>query len=141
MCLITRQKEAIILSEDKIVYKVLTGDMTSTFFGYTYELNLLNECKIRREKTYRGAFDNIAANKYRLKDVDWSMEDPVEDEKLTAISSGFHAFITKDRAIGYMGNRSDKILYECTIPAGSEYYEDETGLCVSNKIIINKLIY
>ena len=50
---------------------------------------------------------------------------------LNVISEGFHAFKRED------GNPYNTI---CTIPKGSKYFEDATGLIVSNQIIIKEII-
>ena len=53
------------------------------------------------------------------------------------IGPGFHACLTVPRA---QKNSIDHGMVLCTVPAGSLYYEDGTGLIVANKIVVDRKI-
>lgn len=131
MCLITEEKETRITDEDIICYKILNHDLTSTTTNYQYVLNKLNETKITMEEMSRGRFmssDSCWA--------DWKATERYIfefDNILNVVSEGFHSFLTLERLfIWVMPNK----VYKCLIPAGSEIITDDTGLIVSNQIII-----
>lgn len=130
MCLLTRQKKPIILKEDKIVYKLLRGDMTAIYQNFSYSFD-----KVYKTDIFIGsdnsAFDDIAMKRYRVNAYGNLKPNVI------SIAKGFHAFTSIARIKkSYVCHK----IYKCTIPAGSEYYKDTTGLCVSNQIIINELI-
>jgi hypothetical protein len=129
MCLITEQKEPTILSEDMIVYKILTRhvfthELVSPFRSFKWDLGKLYSTNITQKEidllSDAEFFDRDAKEPYYML-----------YSQLYEYSTGFHSFKTKDRARYY-------IVFECTIPAGSEIYEDKSGLIVSNQLIINK---
>lgn len=137
MCLLTYQKEPIILGEDKTVYKIL-GGRTSPYANFEYKFDKLYSTEIKKtsdptpyDKEQRLFYvDRNSYRRTKLKDG------------VVSIGEGFHSFTNIEYAktiirrydICYMS------IHECMIPAGSEYYEDETYLCVSNKIIIKNKI-
>lgn len=129
----TFQKKPIILSEDKIVYKALEKGLISPYIRFIWELNKLYETKIKTTD-YGPFYDEEQRSIYR-NDMGY-----VKDG-VTRIGQGFHSF-TNIEYIDTISNRRGFIwdIYECMIPAGSEYYEDKTGLCVSNKLIIKNKI-
>jgi len=139
MCLVTKQKHPIILKKDKKVFKILQGlsnneILISQFQGFKYKLNKLYSTKI--------LISNINTNFDRYDERWYYNLPPSVKPNLTWIGSGFHAAKTQKRLKDHIGGfNSGQILVECTIPAGSVYYANkETQLCVSNKIIINKII-
>ena len=133
MCLLTYQKEPIILKEDKVVWKVMeeeiAGKILTWFNNFYYTLNKLCKQPINIGDTVQ-AFDDPQCEMY-IDRID--LETYILKENVISIDKGFHAFTDKVLARKYA---TYKFLYKCIIPAGSEYYEDETGLCVSNQIII-----
>jgi hypothetical protein len=128
MCLITEQKEPIVLKRKKTVYKVLTSDLRAPVQDFTYELNKLYKTDIIANDTFESWADNKAAKAYP--DAEWG--------NYTNVHAGFHSLKTKKMCDSWMWAGNAK--FECTIPAGSLYYEDKTGLCASNQIIINKIL-
>lgn len=135
MCLVTKQKHAVILKKDKKVYKVLqlfySDLLLSQFHNFKYELNKLYSSEIEKSNI-KSNFDND--------DENWYHKLPSRSKsKLTWIGSGFHAATTQKRLKNHISGYQR--LVECTIPAGSVYYANkETQLCVSNQIIINKIL-
>lgn len=130
MCLLTYQKEPIILKEDKVVWKILKKNLRSQHENFKYILEKLYKTEIvftdsvyiydDEQEIYRAAFR-------------------VRKPGVVSISEGFHSFYSEGyidiilaRHVEYLG----WCKFKAIIPAGSEYYEDETGLCVSNQIII-----
>ena len=137
MCLLTYQKEPIILKEDKVVWKVMKeetdGKILTWFNTFYYTLNTLYKQPINIGNTVE-AFDDPQYEMY-IDRIDFTIY--VLKNNVISIDKGFHAFTDKVLARKYAPIGSTyKFLYKCIIPAGSEYYEDETGLCVSNQIII-----
>lgn len=140
MCLLTRQDKPIILREDKLVWKILTDNndrANSIWCIYQYILGEINQTEIDLSIDVN-AFDEPQRIKYL--NEDYKLLDGVK-----SIGSGFHSF-TNIEECNRSFNRFTKYsslpykIYECIIPAGSEYYEDETYLCVSNNIIIKNKI-
>lgn len=129
MCLLTRQKKPIILKEDKIVYKLLRASRTAIYQDFSYDLNKLYKTDIC-ESSDISAYDEIAMKRYKFNF--YGLKPGV-----ISISEGFHAFTSIERI---KKNFVPYSIFKCTIPAGSEFYKDATGLCVSNQIIINELI-
>ena len=137
MCLLTYQKEPIILKEDKVVWKVMkeeiAGKILAWFNNFYYTLNKLCKQPINIGDTVE-AFDDPQFEMY-IDEID--LKTYILKENVISIDKGFHAFTDKVLARKYAPiGSTNKFLYKCIIPAGSEYYEDETGLCVSNQIII-----
>jgi len=137
MCLLTYQKEPIILKEDKVVWKVMkeeiAGKILAWFNNFYYTLNKLCKQPINIGDTVQ-AFDDPQFEMY-IDEID--LKTYILKENVISIDKGFHAFTDKVLARKYAPiGSTNRFLYKCIIPAGSEYYEDETGLCVSNQIII-----
>jgi hypothetical protein len=129
MCLLTRQKKPIILKKDKIVYKVLRNNMTAIYQDFSYSFNKLYKTNIR-ESSDDSAFDELSHDKYKSSVY-------LLKPGIISIGEGFHAFTSIERIEKSVNYHP---IFKCTFPAGSEYYRDVTGLCVSNQIIINELI-
>jgi hypothetical protein len=138
MCLITTQKKPSTAEEDIIVFKSLikTNDKTATipFQKYNYELGTLYKTKIKGSNAWL-ASDRIDADWLNTHHPDWHYG----TDELICLGEGYHATLTKQRAYILL-NFADSYLYQCTIPKGSKYYKDATGLIVSNQIIINQII-
>lgn len=130
MCLLTYQKEPIILKEDRVVWKTLHKDLTTVYYNFKYELNTLYKESIKFSSSSK-CYDNEQSI--------YQTEDKQSLKKgVFSISEDFHAFCD-EKYIDIIIERYDSYpfhKFKCIIPAGSEYYEDETGLCVSNQIII-----
>ena len=67
------------------------------------------------------------------KEYNWNVYDDYDD-RLIYIRKGFHSYAIKDRITNLI--QSMEKVVECVIPKGSRYVLDDTGLCVSNRIII-----
>lgn len=85
---------------------------------------------------------------------------PLEVNYLGRINEGFHSYnnenikyiktiigifvdnIVKKECIHLFNSTCDSlVVVECTIPKGSEYYENSIGEIVSDKLIINKILF
>jgi hypothetical protein len=159
MCLITAQKEALIAQEDFIVYKylrVIEKDTLQKIYRAPYhdmeynlgELYTTTIEKISDDDNFdKVAFDSVDSNVLNnlFKDskeesnwcIAWYNGDEPADVKY--FGSGFHAMTTLERA-EKVSNMYEYRLFECTVPAGSEYYLNPSDLIISDKIIINKQI-
>jgi hypothetical protein len=129
MCLITPLKEKKIAEEDITVYKVLIYG-SSLLQGFTYEKDILYETKIE------DSYDWCAADSFSLEILNKEYPDfrkGFNRDKLICIGQGFHSCNSVKRAQEMKDCKSEKI-HEFLIPKGSEYYEDLSGLLVSNKI-------
>ena len=134
MCLLTYQKEPIILEEDKIVWKKMDkfeDKIFSVYFNFRWELNKLYEIEIKTTNYFVQTYDTIQYDRYFDTEINNYRKGTIK------LTKGFHSFNNKEYAIEDTKS-SYYYLFECKIPKGSEYYEDETGLCISNKIIIIK---
>lgn len=129
MCLITTQKEPLIAKKAMTVYKALSYDLLSPYTYYQYIPHILYETEIKNSSEW-SCYDNVDMDYLNEKyGKAWSAG---QVKKLKCIGAGFHSALTKERLRGEVGEH----LYECVIPSGSSYFLDETGLCVSNRIII-----
>lgn len=134
MCLITNQQEPKIAQEDITVYKNLfkIGNVFQSIFNkFEWKLGELYRTKIEESPDWC-SYDDTDNNYLNANYNGWTRR---SHEELKCFGSGFHS-AKKGRLRTY----GSEILVECTIPKGSEYYEDFTGLYVSNQIIINKVV-
>lgn len=133
MCLVTDQKEPKIAHEDIKVYKVLKdidGQHFSVCHPFQWLADIINTSELNKQK-----FENYLFNPY----CDYIDSDYYEDcdkINLFVIVKGFHAFKTPERGINWIKSCDNKNMYECIIPKGSLYYEDATGLIVSNQMML-----
>jgi hypothetical protein len=159
MCLITAQKQAIVAQEDFIVYKwlrVIDEDTLQKIYCAPYqymEYNLgeLYTTTIEEisdddhfDKVAFDCVDNALLNnlfKDSKGESNWCVAwyNGKEPADLKYFGSGFHAMTTLERAEN-VSNMYEYRLFECTVPAGSEYYLNPSDLIISDKIIINKQI-
>ena len=135
MCLITTRKKPFIAKEDMIVYKAFSRRsmsyenmfFTSIHFPKTYEVGRIYNTTMKiidSEMTY----DSVTVTE-RQELID-------NGKKVYAIGPGFHAAELKSRIF----SERQRFICECIIPKGSKYYIDNTGLIVSNSIIVSKLL-
>lgn len=145
MCLVvSKDTKEEVLKEDLIVYKVMrvnTGFFISIFQSYPYKAGKLYNSELNRE-----LFNPHSVNDHLYADNDaWNYYEGIPNRYCYV--EGFHSYITLERAkhttgykyCGYENSIIDgNSIVECTIPKGSVIVKDETGLAVSNQIIINK---
>lgn len=145
MCLITTQKEPKILTEDRIVYKLMKpfeNGVISPYHYQEYKFGELYKTQMQLDDDTTN-FDNVDGQAIdEFLEGTWRV-DAVEEGKIIIIGAGFHSASTLERLLQTIeeGFVEQDIIVECTIPAGSEYFEGFTGLLVSNQIIINKIVY
>jgi len=147
MCLITKQQQSETATTDIPVWKVLDSDLKSLFMDFQYKDGVVyqQDIELITEEDYNNrelldrvcAYDGAVYRKYGK-----GLCSDVMNPNFVYIEKGFHAFTNRER--GEDGTRSsaygiyNDIMAEFIIPEGSEYYEDETGLIVSNHIIMQK---
>lgn len=136
MCLIIKRDTLKKTAEEDItVYKVMR-QLYAIVQSYTYVIGVVHTTELGISRDFLAA-DSYAV--HMLADLygdDWRHN---PKEELIAIGPGFHSCKTEERARNLNSGWSCDI-WECTIPKGSSYYEDETGLLASNRIIINKMV-
>lgn len=131
MCLIVKKEtEKQIAVEDIIVYKRLlfekcNGLINAEYYPFCYELNVLYTTEIKSSDNFQ-YFDDKSHYGISTLGVD----------KLIPYGEGFHSAFKKNRLHKKYGTD----IFQCTVPMGSEYYQDRSGLLVSNQIIINKIV-
>lgn len=142
MCLITYKQDVKITNRDIIVYKAL-HHRYSPHMGTHYEVDLEYDSELKFEVDIHSPADNIAGEWLRR----YSPLNGDIEQSLICVSEGLHSITNVKRAIDYSkdyynGGISNKKLtiYEATIPAGSQYVMDETGLIVSNKLIVSGIV-
>ena len=136
MCLFTTQKEPKIATKDMVVYKEIITSLNrnnvfASYFRYMYERDVLNHVEIEHleyipEQSSSIPFDGSA--KVIL------MNEIQNGTKMFEVNQGFHACLFRNR-ISVCMFRTDDDIARFIIPKGAEYYTDESGLIVSNKII------
>jgi hypothetical protein len=140
MCLITRQMQPLIAENDMIVYKILRVNLQSPYWYFRYEQNKVYKTEILDAPSNKcTVFDNREFEFLKKEKIDWANEEWIKENKETirCISAGFHAATTPGRLNNTVWELTE-ILFKCTIPKGSEYFEDGDELIVSNQIIINE---
>jgi len=132
MCLVTRQKKALVAKKDIIVYKAVNRKLGSAFYtsGIVYDVGSYHESEIVVEKEFKSFFDNTVEDSYPDKFA----------KDLTHISKGLHSMTGKRFGAFSKKYPNYYLFIQCTIPMGAEYYKDNTGLYVSDKLIVNKII-
>ena len=145
MCLITDQVEPIIAANDITVYKVLqTKGLWAMVHTFKYKLRTLFQTEIKTSREYVTG-DSHAHYEIVKKYPDYcGINGPVG---LISYGEGFHSYESFHRTLKCIDNISSCYftkfygIYECIIPAGSEYYTSVGGTeFVSNQIIIKKKI-
>ena len=130
MCLLTYQKEPIILKEDKVVWKLLEEDLSASHTDFQYTLGVLNKQAIKF---------TTATIRFDDEQIMYQNESGKLLPNVVSIGEGFHSFYSEEYInliLARYATYRDCCKFKAIIPAGSEYYGDETGLCVSNQIII-----
>jgi hypothetical protein len=132
MCLYTEQEEPIKLTEDLKVYKWVGKILPDSnnklkiysifrkkYFGY---YNEVQQSDLKFIKTY-GFINNFI---------------------IYEVSKGYHSATSikslKEYMLIYRDYNLVLNIIECTIPAGSLIYYNETGLVVSNQIIYDEIV-
>ena len=146
MCLITKQKEPIILKKDLKVWKVVNEgegekDVRSLSFYFRYKLNKQYNQHLLMDNHPETYADDIVSEHYKFHKPSNTFNQVAS--KMTNVHQGFHFYKTLKRLNrAYHKERRKQNYYvviKCTIPKGSEVFYDETGLGVANQIIINKI--
>lgn len=124
MCLVTRQIKPKVLKKDLIVFKAVhenNEEVVSRYYRFTWKKGVLEETEMKTLRCHfqcAEKFDDVVYQTYVYK-----------KGLFTEVSEGFHAFKTKAR-YPYVTIR------EFLIPKGSLYFEDKSGLIVSNQMML-----
>ena len=142
MCLIVRKGTVSqILENDLIVFKELslaTGSLRSMYNGFVYNPGKLYKTNIAKSAIFapydEQVFNNVDSILHEF-GINWG-----SDKVLSILESygpGFHFATTVERLSlsGKLG-----VTCKCIIPAGSEVIFDETGLGVTDQIIVTMII-
>ncbi len=145
MCLITDDKTLYIAREDIVVYKYLSEIYTldsgekaacSLTGKFWYTPGIKYSTQIEESNSWKCADDT--AYSWEKK----SFEGNSIKKKLLCIGQGFHSYKTKKRAVeGYEEMEMSQRLFKCIIPKWASYYQDNTGLIVSNTLIVVEDIF
>lgn len=141
MCLVTSKRTKVkIAKEDITCYKIVMelksyrGNPTcviSAIKNFIYKFNELYTTTLKHKlftSFYMDCFDDMASNAY-------IGQNP---SSLIVYTEGFHSLASINRSEAYMSTIG--VLVECTIPKGTKYINDKTGLLCSEGIIVNKII-
>lgn len=110
MCWATFLKPKQQSNIDIVVYKVLSSNMDSPCYGYPYKYNQINP------------LEELQINYDELSNT-WIIE------------RGYHSFESPDSLI-----KDSKYIYECIIPAYTDFYVNEKREIVSSTLIIKRKI-
>lgn len=135
MCLITEQRNPLVATEDKVVYKavkVFMDYISSVYHEFRWTLGKIESTEFEiKAGGFGGYADSVSMDAY----------EEIYDDYLISISRGLHTASSKQRAVEVVPFESENCsLAECTIPKGAEYYEDLTGLLVSNQLRLDRII-
>jgi len=131
MCLVTNQQKPFVADRDIMVYKKLikNGDDYHSPIQHLFkwkpgEVRHTPLKKVEKNKGIQ-TYDRKATMHYYS-----SSSSDFLNKKSIIIGPGFHAATTRERlGGGYLAK-----IYTFVIPEGSKYYEDVTGLIVSDTI-------
>lgn len=135
MCLITTQAKPTIAEQDIIVYKALQNindELHPPYYGvgsFHYKINKTYATTIMEDKDDRCCYDDLDQVYLNNNHEGWQCGGA---PGLFYYGKGYHSANTIER----LDKEPMYNIYECIIPAGSEYYSNPTGLMVSNKIIV-----
>ena len=138
MCLITKQQEPTIIAHDMTVFKLVkkytsvTNICGSDMQDFDYELEVLNRTYLKEATEDRIPYDDQVTKHYGLR-YDNKTGMTISKEVRT-IGPGFHSFSSKER-IGIVDGETSERIARFLMPSGSEIFQDETGVLVSNQII------
>jgi hypothetical protein len=134
MCLVTKQKKATITKRDIFVYKAVRIEMYgeretvhSPYYNHSWgrEVLFTTELGISRKLIQTCDFyDSTAYSNY--------IEYEENENPLTLISHGFHFAFSKKRLV------EEPEVRKFLIPKGSSVFKDNSGLGVSNQIMLIK---
>ena len=148
MSLITRSNCVDIVEENIKVYKyvrIIDGNYHSEFNGFCYKQGVIYETKLKTSELSLFSsiemFDEVVIKKYipdGIKQGSIELQEYIMNN-YKCINEGFHSSFSKERLKNRLKDilklRKDFEIREFIIPRGSEYYKDETGLLVSNRIL------
>lgn len=142
MCLVVhRDTQKKIAEKDITVYKELRhiyeNVVSACYQDFNYRLEKLYKTEITKETP-----NEVIHTCFDCKDAEVLMKAYGDswriNENLVSYAQGFHSALAQDRfkELAYYNSS----IYKCVIPKGSEYYENLSGLIVSNQIIIKNKI-
>ena len=137
MCLITEQKEPFTADKDIPVWK-LVGQFHNYFMNCLYYGSCIN---YRVGETYTTKMEKSNSNPLAADEASWNryFGTGISLVGFTKIRKGFHSCNSLERVIMFdKGHIRDglPVYLECIIPKGGLYYQDDTGLLVSDKITV-----
>jgi hypothetical protein len=154
MCLITKTKKVKVLKRDLPVWKLLGPNNESLVQKYPYKEGKIHTAKMTKlpndsrnwkaaDGTASEGLDKLYPSWRNLGEDIW-FEEARERDNAMCIQKGLHAYTTRRRASGMKKDIAENfwlsITYETVnvvkfiIPEGAEYYKDEFGCIISNKI-------
>jgi len=138
MCLITTQKEPLITEEEITVYKLMGIDGRSPcqYFQYTFDKLFKTDITDLPPDSPANCFDGMDGAWLSNHFPEWSLINHRRSD-LKYVEKGFHCAFEKSRLTLLLRSMHERYIASCTIPKGSEYYKDATGLCVFNQIIVH----
>jgi hypothetical protein len=146
MCLIAKGKKSIRAKEEMTVYKLgkaLKNEFVSYSMYFSYKYNSLYKTKITvcSQRQPVSFADGVDSEHYRknkvVSEIHPMTGHKIINKKYWQTVEGFHFFLTSERAKSYFRTRTLSLV-ECKIPKGAFVRFDETGLGISNQIIITK---
>ena len=146
MCWSSKTLEKRIANEDIKVFKVgyeRNAKLDSYYRWFLYDINRLYETAIHPERFEELYVITQGFHSYNRKKCSYfcKIKDNIILHKIKDIQINVRTKITGKIIDRYYGNIIDSIkIFECTIPKGAEYFENEDGEIVSNQIIIKKII-
>lgn len=118
-----------------VVYKavkVFMDYISSVYHEFRWTLGKIESAEFEIQAADSGRYaDIVSINAY----------EKIDEDRLISISRGLHTVSTFQRAKEVVNFEYEECsIAECTIPKGAEYYEDLTGLLVSNQLRIDRII-
>lgn len=144
MCLVTDNKEVKVAKKDIKVYKVVAKGSKSIIQSFDYtkgKLNITEFTFLANDHSSKTMFSNgwavftqEAVDYLNKNHPDWFETNGESRKDLICVAQGFHSFLKFKDAKEQLKRRRTCTVVRFIIPAGSEYYTDNTGEIVSNQI-------
>lgn len=151
MCLITKQAEPKIATNNIEIYKQVDRCanqefVKSIYFDFLWELNRQYETAINKADvvfTDIEFFDGLSCHHYFSNEILGGGKHKqilaMKEMNLNMFNRGFHSCNSLERCLKPCNSYKHSIV-KGFIPKGAEYLEDETGLIVSNKLVLTEIV-
>ena len=144
MCWVGQKTDKKIAQEDIRCKKVLLGAPKEIYYAYfheyfEYEFGKLYKAEI---KPQIANYDDTNLGNWEVCNINEGLHCYSWNIKVERLCGGALSITDiRGREATYPPRIFKPVLVECTIPKGAEYWENDSGVIVSNRLIIEEEIY